>query len=151
MASEGGTQFDQGDFDNLGITNSGQNSATLTGFAGEVFGDAGAADIDPDHACVGNGCASIPLGDNNFSQQAFPPPDSFARGDSRQFGAIITGPAARQDPVTADTGAGAQLLASGETGPRTRNDAHDTVVSLRMTAPRQVPVTYSCLGNNVRA
>src|SRR3546814_18393450 len=86
MASEGGTQFDQGDFDNLGITNSGQNSATLTGFAGEVFGDAGAADIDPDHACVGNGCASIPIGDNNFSQQAFPPPDSFARGDSRPYG-----------------------------------------------------------------
>src|SRR3546814_12264830 len=57
IASEGGTQFDQGDFDNLGITNSGQNSATLTGFAGEVFGDAGAADIDPDHACVGNSCA----------------------------------------------------------------------------------------------
>src|SRR3546814_13908146 len=64
IASEGGTQFDQGDFDNLGITNSGQNSATLTGFAGEVFGDAGAADLDPDHACVGNGCASIPIGDN---------------------------------------------------------------------------------------
>src|SRR3546814_2232182 len=40
IASEGGTQFDQGDFDNLGITNSGKNSATLTGFAGEVFGDA---------------------------------------------------------------------------------------------------------------
>src|SRR3546814_8472383 len=59
IASEGGTQFDQGDFDNLGITNSGQNSATLTGFAGEVFGDAGAAYIDPDHAYVGNGCASI--------------------------------------------------------------------------------------------
>src|SRR3546814_18294837 len=32
IASECGTQFDQGDFDNLGITNSVQNSATLTGF-----------------------------------------------------------------------------------------------------------------------
>ncbi|HEY9536427.1 MAG TPA: EDSAP-1 family PEP-CTERM protein [Kiloniellaceae bacterium] len=146
IASEGGTQFDQGDFDNLGITNSGQNSATLTGFAGEVFGDAGAADIDPDHACVGNGCASIPIGDNNFSQQAFPPPDSFARGDSRQFGAIITGTAASQDSVTADTVAGAQLLTSGETGLGTSNVGTDTVVSFSLIDPRQVTFTFAARG-----
>src|SRR3546814_7772113 len=78
--------------------------------------------------------------------QAFPPPDSFARGDSRQFGAIITGTAASQDSVTADTVAGAQLLTSGETGLGTSNVGTDTVVSFSLIDPRQVTFTFAARG-----
>jgi hypothetical protein len=148
IASDGGGQLDISDFDVTGINNTSLNSATLTGFAGEVFSDGpNAGDTDGPHACVGNGCGSIPIGENNFSQQSYPPPNSFARGDSRQLGAIITGvPGATQNSVTADTVAGTQLLTTGEQGVGASDVGTDSIVSFALTEDRQVTFSFAARG-----
>lgn len=136
-----GEQLEAGDFDLLLIGNTSNNSANLTGFVGETFGDGPTAgDADAAHACVGNGCASIPIGENDFSQQTFPPPDSFARGDSALTGSAIGG-----SSVTADSVGEVQLL-STETGSGASDVGTDTTFSFVLDTDRQVTVSFAAQG-----
>lgn len=142
-------QLDFGtDFDLVDIGNTSTNSATLTGFAGEIFSDGpNQGDADGAQACVGNGCASIPIGENDFSQQAYPPPDSFARGDSALAGSGVANvPGASAESVTADTVAGVQLLSSGEQGTGNANVGTDTVVNFSLTDDRAITFSFSAQG-----
>lgn len=147
VISDAGGQLDfNTDFDEINVANSALNSSTLTGFAGAVFSDGpSTGDTNALQACVGGGCAGI--GENDFSQQPFPPPASFSRGDSRQLGAAITGvPLATQNSVTADTVAGTQLLSNGEQGTAASNVGTDTSVDFSLAEARQVTFSFSARG-----
>lgn len=138
------------DFDGIDVGNSGQNSATLTldgaPQPGAVFG-AGPTQGDADalHACVGTNCGAI--GDNNFDQQAYPPPNSFSRGDSALLGAgVLNVPGASDDTVTADTVAEVQLLGSGDSGIGASNVGTGTLVNFSLEEDRAITFSFSAAG-----
>lgn len=134
-----GAPLVQADFDLLGIGNTSQNSAVLNGTAdaagvGPVAGDANAP-----LACVGASCAGI--GEDDFGQQAFPPPNSFGRGDSSLVGLPLGGAS-----VTANTVAEAKLLSTGETGSGDSTAGTDSTFRFVLDTDRRVTVSFQAQG-----
>jgi len=138
--SDAGGQLDGSDFDLLIIGNTSNNSANLSGFVGETFSSGSVpGDADAAQACVGAGCAGI--GENDFSQQPFPPANSFSRGDSALTGTPLGG-----GSVTADSVAGVQLRNTGETGSGASDVGTDTTFSFSLAADRQITVSFAAQG-----
>ncbi|MFV8835504.1 EDSAP-1 family PEP-CTERM protein [Aquisalimonas sp. APHAB1-3] len=107
--SDGTTQWDVSDFDNLAVGNSGSTSASLNSIPGSD-GDSispTSGPVDPAQACQGADCGGIPQ--NTFEQQ--PSGQHFSRGDARLEGALITGLEGPSE-VTADTVSEIQLSRS---------------------------------------
>lgn len=84
ITDSGGTQYDASDFSNLALGNFSNASANMSGVGSATDQDT----TDVPLQCVGTGCAGIPIGQNDFTQQGS---GIFSRGDSQLGGAIITG------------------------------------------------------------
>lgn len=144
ISDEDGQLDFETDFD---IILGGNSSSSQGSLDGTTVGDSDGpslGDVDADLSCVGSGCVGI--GDNDFNQQAFPPTNSFGRGDSRVLGSgILNAPGASQDSVTADTVAEAQIVGNSS-GTGNGTTGTDTVFNFSLTEDRQLTFSFSAQG-----
>ena len=148
-----GGQLDFTDFSSINVSNSGTAGGSFNGAGAftSVPGVPGPADTPL--ACAGPGClvadGGAPIGENDFSMMASPPPAGFGRGDSEQTGAAISGVPMVPASVTADTVAEVQLLGApppGQAGSGNSSVGTVSQFTFSLAVPGIVTISFMASG-----